>query len=109
MRGQRLYRGNIKGSGELRIGVDSKFGQFVIFNTAELEKKSGLVYPDENITINYVEVLMAVKNALLNFRNGQVQFENDDGTEVWQLILNPVNKRAKCLFDGLEIQEGDYE
>lgn len=105
MRGQRLYRGNIKGSGELRIGVDEKFGQFVIFDTGDLNKKSGMVVPNKTITVNYVEVLMAVKNALLNFQGGQIQFENDDGTEVWQLILNPINDRARRVFDGVKIEE----
>ena len=84
-----LITGNVQGSSDYRIAINSKFGHFLVFHAGDLD---GSGYPKRGAEfheISYSEVMMAVKNSLLLFQKGIVTFENQDQTEVWQLILSP--------------------
>lgn len=104
MKQRDVIKSRIRGIG-FHIGVDKRFGNFVIYDSGKIDRQGKFIGKVDQHELPYIGVLMAMKNALIHFRNGVVEFENEAGDEVWQIKVFPISDRAKGICKELYDKE----
>lgn len=80
------------------VGLGNGNGEFILFDKMEDYVSGDIELTERFLELSYGEILAAVKNALLYWNKGFIDFDTENGTERWRLHLNPLNAAARDSY-----------